>query len=82
MKFLLLILIFVACATHCLALKNDVCGLPHSIDGNGVVTCFAYIPSWSYDSNDNECVNFIYGGCGGNKNRFKTKEECEETCVV
>ncbi|XP_028925991.1 tissue factor pathway inhibitor [Ornithorhynchus anatinus] len=26
------------------------------------------------------CEPFIYGGCGGSKNRFQTKEECQMTC--
>ncbi|CAD0206642.1 unnamed protein product [Chrysodeixis includens] len=42
--------------------------------------CLAYIPSFAYDANLNECVPFVYGGCGGNDNRFETKEECEEDC--
>ncbi|WP_411027309.1 BPTI/Kunitz-type proteinase inhibitor domain-containing protein [Salmonella sp. s54925] len=25
---------------------------------------------------------FIYGGCGGNKNRYQTKSECEADCKV
>ena len=23
---------------------------------------------------------FIYGGCGGNRNNFETKQECEKVC--
>jgi len=59
----------------------DVCGLPHSLNGDGRISCEAYIPSWSYDQAARECVKFIFGGCGGNKNRFGTKEICEATCL-
>lgn len=27
-----------------------------------------------------QCVQFTYGGCGGNSNRFSTREECERYC--
>uniref|UniRef100_A0A8C4QI97 BPTI/Kunitz inhibitor domain-containing protein n=1 Tax=Eptatretus burgeri TaxID=7764 RepID=A0A8C4QI97_EPTBU len=27
------------------------------------------------------CNKFTYGGCRGNENRFKTKEECTSTCI-
>ncbi|XP_060665940.1 male accessory gland serine protease inhibitor-like [Drosophila nasuta] len=80
MKFLLLISIFVACAAHCLALKNVECGLPPFLDGDGIFACMAYMPSWSYNLKTNECVRFIYGGCGGNKNRFESKQECLARC--
>ena len=26
------------------------------------------------------CQEFVYGGCGGNENRFRTREECEFIC--
>lgn len=26
------------------------------------------------------CINFRYNGCGGNRNRFETSEECEAIC--
>jgi len=34
--------------------------------------------SWYFDGN--RCVEFIYGGCVGNDNRFETKEQCEGRC--
>ncbi|RXG72698.1 Papilin, partial [Armadillidium vulgare] len=42
--------------------------------------CEAYVPSYGYDKTRGECVFFVYGGCGGNANRFGTKDKCEETC--
>lgn len=44
-------------------------------------SCFAAIPIYVYMANTGKCEEFIYGGCGGNENNFKTKEECENTCV-
>uniref|UniRef100_A0A914L2H6 BPTI/Kunitz inhibitor domain-containing protein n=1 Tax=Meloidogyne incognita TaxID=6306 RepID=A0A914L2H6_MELIC len=42
--------------------------------------CKAAIPRWWYDNG--ECKKFIYGGCKGNDNNFKTLEECQKTCNV
>ncbi|KAH8376793.1 hypothetical protein KR093_001363 [Drosophila rubida] len=81
MKFFVSLLMLVAFVVNSFALKNHVCGLPHSLNGDGRISCEAYIPSWSYDAQASECVKFIYGGCGGNRNRFPTQKLCEETCV-
>nr|B6RLX2.1 RecName: Full=Kunitz-type serine protease inhibitor TCI; AltName: Full=Trypsin and chymotrypsin bi-functional serine protease inhibitor; Short=OH-TCI; Flags: Precursor [Ophiophagus hannah]ABY74980.1 trypsin and chymotrypsim bi-functional serine protease inhibitor [Ophiophagus hannah] len=43
--------------------------------------CKAYIPSFYYNPDASACQKFIYGGCGGNANKFKTIEECHRTCV-
>lgn len=37
-------------------------------------------PQWFYDRNDGVCKQFLYGGCGGNRNRFASREECEHHC--
>ena len=42
--------------------------------------CLAYFPSWGYNTTSGQCEKFIYGGCGGNENRFCSQEECEYVC--
>ncbi|XP_065917769.1 uncharacterized protein [Dysidea avara] len=42
--------------------------------------CLAYFPSYFYNSSSQVCEMFLYGGCGGNKNRFRTIEDCQVTC--
>lgn len=43
--------------------------------------CQDYILKWYYNMDKRACQQFWYGGCGGNANRFETKEECEVRCV-
>ncbi|XP_026579466.1 kunitz-type serine protease inhibitor 4-like [Pseudonaja textilis] len=43
--------------------------------------CKGYFPRFYYNPASNQCLVFIYGGCQGNANRFKTKDECHRTCV-
>lgn len=54
---------------------EDVCSLPP--DGGD---CRALLIKWYYDPTEKECKEFDYGGCDGNANRFKRKEECEARC--
>ncbi|CAH1637578.1 unnamed protein product [Spodoptera littoralis] len=35
---------------------------------------------WSFSVSENRCVPFYYSGCGGNNNRFPSREACEHTC--
>ncbi|EDV99163.1 male accessory gland serine protease inhibitor [Drosophila grimshawi] len=82
MKFFVLLVVLAALFVSCFAApKNVECGLEHSLNGDGRISCEAYIPNWTFDSAAQECVQFIYGGCGGNANRFETKEVCEERCL-
>ncbi|TDG42807.1 hypothetical protein AWZ03_010782 [Drosophila navojoa] len=80
MKFVSALCVFLALFGLSLALKDPICELPPATDGNGLIKCAAFMPSWSYYPEDNACKNFVYGGCGGNANRFGSQELCESTC--
>ncbi|XP_069816739.1 trypsin inhibitor-like [Dendropsophus ebraccatus] len=43
--------------------------------------CEAFMPRYFYDAERKKCNRFIYGGCQGNDNNFKTLEECEQACL-
>ncbi|XP_048469239.1 collagen alpha-6(VI) chain [Rhincodon typus] len=43
--------------------------------------CYNYNLKWYFDKSSRVCKKFWYGGCGGNKNRFDTHEECEALCL-
>ncbi|KTF91476.1 hypothetical protein cypCar_00012955 [Cyprinus carpio] len=58
------------------ALVDDACFMKEDAG-----PCSDYVLSWYYDIKQNKCIYFWFGGCGGNKNRFKTQEECEDLCV-
>jgi hypothetical protein len=42
--------------------------------------CDAYLPRYYYNTRTGQCQMFIYGGCSGNGNNFRTKSECESAC--
>ncbi|XP_076986207.1 collagen alpha-4(VI) chain-like [Tamandua tetradactyla] len=43
--------------------------------------CQDYILKWYYNKEAWACQQFLDGSCGGNANRFETKEECEAQCM-
>lgn len=42
--------------------------------------CKNYTVMWYYNTRENQCERFWYGGCDGNTNRFKSEKECVTTC--
>ncbi|XP_063304345.1 amyloid-beta precursor protein isoform X2 [Pelobates fuscus] len=42
--------------------------------------CRAMITRWFYDVTERKCVQFIYGGCGGNRNNFDSEDYCMAVC--
>ena len=57
--------------------KPKRCSLP-KMSGS----CEALNPMWYHNNKEGSCERFNYGGCGGNKNSFDTREECEKICKV
>ena len=54
---------------------SGICSLPAE-SGN----CNAYIPSFFHNPDTGVCEPFVYGGCGGNDNRFDSVEACQAAC--
>lgn len=50
-------------------------------DPRDVGPCNGYVVKLYYDANYGRCLEFAYGGCDGNGNRFSSVEECESICV-
>jgi hypothetical protein len=36
---------------------------------------------WYYNTQKHQCLSFKHSGCGGNDNRFETRELCEKRCA-
>lgn len=53
----------------------SACGLP--IESG---PCEAAIPRYAFDAQQGRCVQFVYGGCGGNSNSFESMAECVAAC--
>ena len=43
--------------------------------------CDGHYERFYYDHTYKQCLEFGYGGCLGNENKFKTKIDCEDACV-
>lgn len=42
--------------------------------------CRAYFTRFFYNHRTQRCEQFVFGGCGGNRNNFETEAECQHTC--
>jgi len=43
--------------------------------------CRGAFKRFYYNQGANKCDEFLYGGCGGNKNNFMSLQECQEKCL-
>lgn len=65
------------CNRLCGTLRGqDVCSLPYETG-----RCRGSIRKWFFDTGVGICREFVYGGCGGNGNRFSSDVECTALCV-
>lgn len=55
--------------------RQNVCRLPKIIG-----SCKLKQRRFYYNYTINECHEFFYEGCAGNRNNFKSKEACEALC--
>jgi hypothetical protein len=55
----------------------DRCKLPAEVG-----PCDASVPSYWFNAKTGLCQWFVYGGCGGNANRFATMEACYAACAA
>lgn len=42
--------------------------------------CRAAFPRFYFDAEEGKCLEFIYGGCGGNENNFRSEKDCLCAC--
>nr|XP_028591493.1 whey acidic protein-like [Podarcis muralis] len=64
-----------ACEAACGKISPEVCKLPKDPG-----PCLGYSQFYYYNSATRKCEIFVYGLCGGNGNRFRTKLECMMVC--
>ncbi|XP_048258795.1 actinia tenebrosa protease inhibitors-like [Haliotis rufescens] len=72
----------------CLAVVAFLAGQSHQQSSDEVCDlkpevgfCRARKRRFFYDPGTQKCKRFIYGGCGGNANNFKSIADCEKTCA-
>ncbi|KRX48722.1 Papilin [Trichinella murrelli] len=61
----------------CCPEKDKPCSLPMT-EGEGI----EILRRWFYDNTSDKCLIFFYRGSKGNMNNFRTKEDCEKTCIA
>ncbi|XP_021363832.1 papilin-like [Mizuhopecten yessoensis] len=67
----------VDCETQCFPnYEDDICNLPKETG-----PCRGLFSRFAYNDVTQSCEEFVYGGCGGNANRFDTMVDCETQCL-
>jgi len=55
--------------------RKDSCSLPPNAG-----TCSGSLTRFRWDERTKECSTFVWTGCGGNSNNFKSREKCIQRC--
>ncbi len=63
------------CRVSCQRQGQGLCSLP-AVQG----PCKHWEARWAYNSLAKQCLAFVYGGCDGNENNFRTRQDCEASC--
>ncbi|XP_074554044.1 uncharacterized protein col7a1l [Halichoeres trimaculatus] len=58
----------------------DTFAAEHCLEPMSEGTCSEFVLLWYFHARSGECRPFVYGGCGGNRNRFNTRQECQSRC--
>uniref|UniRef100_A0A0K8RF10 Putative salivary kunitz domain protein n=1 Tax=Ixodes ricinus TaxID=34613 RepID=A0A0K8RF10_IXORI len=69
--------VFLPCSVMGMIVRYGEC-FEEMEEGN----CRARILRYYYESENDTCNPFYYGGCDGNGNNFETMEKCEKRCKV
>ncbi|KAG8199880.1 hypothetical protein JTE90_015871 [Oedothorax gibbosus] len=77
LKYVCLLVVLSSLCSITNAAECEICHL-QAVTGR----CRASFPMYYYNVNTYKCEMFIYGGCGGNENRFRTLEECSNACPI
>lgn len=63
--------------TYFVSAVMDNCALPKDMG-----PCPGAVLRWYYDTTEKICKQFMYGGCQGNGNRFRSEVECKNKCHI
>ncbi|XP_022237771.1 spondin-1-like isoform X2 [Limulus polyphemus] len=56
---------------------KEICNEPKEVG-----PCRGYSSHWYFDPTKGMCLQFIYGGCRGNRNNFKRYSDCKQFCEM
>ncbi|KAM6191176.1 collagen alpha-4(VI) chain-like [Sarcoramphus papa] len=77
------------CIRACMDLGPDGAGVGESnvtqaacLEARDAGPCRSFSPKWFFEGRQpGRCSLFWYGGCGGSRNRFESREQCEAACL-
>ncbi|KAM7367132.1 hypothetical protein PAMP_015056 [Pampus punctatissimus] len=60
--------------------NTTVSGTDRCLEPMSEGACSEYVLLWYFHRHSGECRPFVFGGCGGNRNRFSSRQECQSWC--